>query len=177
MATRCGKSKRIPPHRRREPRPHGRTESGTRMQNRLFNPLTPYPTMQAIKSTTRDAIVDFFLDFRSYISEVFSSDTDAATLDWNSVGACIHYFGEDRTIQFRLWERSEGHLGLPDMTLIIIRISFRGTQDVIRAEMKAFIHWLKQTAKTHGFLHFADEDSQPLPTNQVPGCRIACIRL
>ena len=133
--------------------------------------------MQAIKSTTRDAIVDFFLDFRSYISEVFSSDTDAATLDWNSVGACIHYFGEDRTIQLRLWERSEGHLGLPDMTLIIIRISFRGTQDVIRAEMKAFIHWLKQTAKTHGFLHFADEDSQPLPTNQVPGCRIACIRL
>ena len=133
--------------------------------------------MQAIKSTTRDAIVDFFLDFRSDISEVFSSDTDAATLDWNSVGACIHYFGEDRTIQFRLWERSEGHLGIPDMTLIIICISFRGTQDVIRAEMKAFIHWLKQTVKTHGFLHFADEDCQPLPTGQVSGCRIACIRL
>ena len=117
------------------------------------------------------------LAFRSYISEVFSSDPDDATLDWNSVGACIHYFGEDRTIQFRLWERSEGHLGIPDMTLIIIRISFRGTQDVIHAEMKAFIHWLKQTAKTHGFLHFADEDCQPLASNQVPSCRIACIRL
>ncbi|WP_301757854.1 hypothetical protein [uncultured Muribaculum sp.] len=63
------------------------------------------------------------------------------------------------------------------MTLIIIRISFRGTQEVIRAEMKAFIHWLKQTAKTHGFLHFADEDCQPLATSQVPGYRIACIRL
>lgn len=108
---------------------------------------------------------------------MFGSDPDEATLDWNSVGACIHYFGKDRTIQFRLWERSEGHLGIPDMTLIIIHISFRGAQEVIHAEMKAFIHWLKQTAKGHGFRHFADEDSQPLPTNQVPGCRIACIRL
>lgn len=133
--------------------------------------------MQEIKSTTRDAIVDFFLDFRAYITEVFGSDPDDATLDWNSVGACIHYFGEDRTIQFRLWERSEGHLGIPDMTLIIIHISFRGTQKVIHAEMKAFIHWLKQTAKAHGFLHFADEDCQPLASNQVPSCRIACIRL
>lgn len=133
--------------------------------------------MQEIKPTPRDAIVDFFLDFRSYISEVFSSDPDEAILDWNSVGACIHYFGEDRTIQFRLWERSESHLGIPDMTLIIIRISFRGTQEVIHAEMKAFIHWLKQIAKAHGFLHFADEDCQPLPTSQVPGCRIGCIRL
>ena len=136
-----------------------------------------YPTMQEIKSSTHDAIVDFFLDFRAYITEVFGSDPDDATLDWNSVGACIHYFGEDRTIQFRLWERSEGHLGIPDMTLIIIRISFRGTHDVIRADMEAFIRWLKQTAKARGFLHFADEDCQPLTTNQVPGCRIACIRL
>lgn len=144
--------------------------------------------MQEIKFSTRDAIVDLFLDFRAYITEVFGSDRDDATLDWNSVGACIHYFGEDRTIQFRLREHSEGHLGIPDMTLIIIRISFRGTHDVIHAEMKAFIHWLKQTAKAHGLartshrlcfavLHFADEDCQPLASNQVPGCRIACIRL
>ena len=48
------------------------------------------------------------------------------------LGACIHYFGEDRAIQLRLWERSGGHLGIPDMTLIIIRISFRGAQEVIR---------------------------------------------
>ena len=133
--------------------------------------------MQEIKSSTHDAIVDFFLNFRSYISEVFGANPDDATLDWNSVGACIHYFGEDRAIQLRLWERSGGHLGIPDMTLIIIRISFRGKQEVIHAEMKAFIHWLKQTAKAHGFLHFAHEDCQPLPTSQVPGCRIACIRL
>lgn len=64
--------------------------------------------MQEIKSTTRDAIVDFFLDFLAYISEVFGGNPDNASLDWHSVGACIHYFGEGRTIQFRLWERSEG---------------------------------------------------------------------
>lgn len=143
----------------------------------MSNPLTPYLTMQEIKSTTRNAIVDFFIDFRTYISNVFGGDPDEATLDWNAVGACIHYFGEDRVIQFRLWERSEGHLGIPDMTLIVINISFREAQEVIHAEMKAFIHWLKQTAKVHGFCHFADEDCQPLATNQVPGCRIACIRL
>lgn len=54
--------------------------------------------MQEIESATRDAIVDIFLDFRAYISEVFGSNPDEATLDWNSVGACIHYLGEDRTI-------------------------------------------------------------------------------
>lgn len=133
--------------------------------------------MQEIKSTTRNAIVDFFIDFRTYITNVFGGDPDEASLDWNAVGACFHYFGNDRTIQFRLWERSEGHLGIPDMTLIVINISFQGTQEVIHAEMKAFIHWLKLTAKAHGFCHFADEDCQPLANNQVPGCRIACIRL
>ena len=38
--------------------------------------------MREIKSTTHNAIKDFFLDFRAYISEVFSSDPDEATLDW-----------------------------------------------------------------------------------------------
>lgn len=133
--------------------------------------------MHEIKSTPRNAIVDFFLDFRTYITNVFGEDPDEATLDWNVVGACIHYFGNDHTIQFHLWERSEGHLRIPDMTLIIINISFQGAQEVIHARMKALIHWLKQTTKSHGFCHFADEDSQLLATNQVPGCRIACIRL
>ena len=133
--------------------------------------------MQEIKSTTRDAIVDFFLDFRAYITEVFGSGPDDATLDWNSVGTCIHYFGEDRTIQFRLWERSEGHLGIPDMTLIVINISVRGIKETARSEMAAFVHWLQQTAKINGFIHFADENHGPLATDQVPGCRIACIRL
>ena len=77
------------------------------------------------------------MQFMNYMIENYSATPDQLMLDWNSVGACIHYFGKDCTIQFRLWERSEGHLGIPDMTLIIIRISFRGTQEVIRAEMTA----------------------------------------
>ena len=120
--------------------------------------------------------------------ENYSATPDQLMLDWNCVGATARYHGQNRAFEFRLWERFDGHLGMPDMTVIIIRISFRGTQGGIRAEMKAFIHWLKQTATTHGLartshrlcfavLHFADEDCQPLPTNQVPGCRIACIRL
>ncbi len=44
------------------------------------------------------------------------------------------------------------------MTLIVINISFQGAQEVIHAEMKAFIHWLKHPAKTHGFHQFADEE-------------------
>ena len=138
------------------------------MQSNSFNPISAGAQM---------SIKAFYHDFCNFIVENYSATPDQLTLDWNSVGSCIHYFGDDRTIQFRLWERSEGHLGIPDMTLIIIRISFRGTQEVIHAEMRAFIHWLKQTAKAHGFRHFADEDCQPLATTQVPGCRIACIRL
>lgn len=138
------------------------------MQSNSFNPIS---------AGAQTSIKAFYYDFCEFMVENYSATPDQLTLDWNSVGACIHYFGEDRTIQFRLWERSEGHLGIPDMTLIIIRISFRGTQEVIHTEMKAFIHWLKQTTKAHGFLHFADEDCQPLASNQVPGCCIACILL
>lgn len=130
-----------------------------------------------ISAGAQTSIKAFYHDFVNYMVENYSATTDQLMLDWNCVGATARYHGQNRAFEFRLWERSEGHLGIPDMTLIIIRISFRGTQEVIRAEMKAFIHWLKQTAKAHGFLHFADEDCQPLTTDQVPGCRIACIRL
>lgn len=138
------------------------------MQSNSFNPISAGAQM---------SIKAFYYDFCNFMAENYSANPDQLTLDWNCVGATARYHGQNRAFELRLWERSEGHLGIPDMTLIIIRISFRGTQDVIRAEMKAFIQWLKQTAKAHGFLHFADEECQPLPTNQVPGCRIACIRL
>lgn len=130
-----------------------------------------------ISAGAQTSIKAFYHDFVNYMVENYSATTDQLILDWNCVGATARYHGQNRAFEFRLWERSEGHLGIPDMTLIIIRISFRGTQEVIHAEMNAFIHWLKQTAKAHGFLHFADEDCQPLPTNQIPSCRIACIRL
>ena len=143
----------------------------------MFNPLTPYLTMKELKFSTRNAILDIFLDVRAYIADVFGGDSDDVTLDWNAVGACIHYFDNRRNIQFRLWERSEGHLGIPDMTLIIINISFRGTSNTVHSEMIAFVHWLQQTAKINGFLYFADENHGPLSTDQAPGCRIACYRL
>ena len=133
--------------------------------------------MQEIKSTTMNSITDLFLDFRNYVAENFGADPDEADIVWNCVGATIHYFDDTRTIQFRLWERSEGHRGIPDMTLIVININFRGKTEVIHPQMEAFTHWLADTARLHGFLHIADETQPPLAANQVPGCRIACLRL
>lgn len=133
--------------------------------------------MKELKFSTRNAILDIYLDVRAYIADVFGGTPDNVTLDWNAVGACIHYFDNRRNIQFRLWERSDGHLGIPDMTLIVINISFRGPADTIHSEMTAFVHWLQQTAKINGFRHFADENHGPLATDQVPGCRIACYRI
>ena len=53
----------------------------------------------------------------------------------NAVGACIHYYFDNRrNIQFRLWEHSESHLGIPDMTLIVINISFRGPADTVHSQ-------------------------------------------
>ena len=132
--------------------------------------------MKELKFSTRNAILDIFLDVRTYIADVFGGNPDDVSLDWNAVGACIHYFDNLRNIQFRLWERSDGHLGIPDMTLIVINISFRGPADTVHSEMTVFVHWLQQTAKINGFYHFADENHGPLPTDQVPGCRIACYR-
>jgi len=43
--------------------------------------------------------------------------------------------------------------------------------------MEDFTHWLADTARLYGFLHIADETQPPLAANQVPGCRIACLRL
>lgn len=63
------------------------------------------------------------------------------------------------------------------MTLIVINISFRGAADTVHTELTAFVHWLQQTAKINGFLHFADENHGPLATDQVPGCCIASYRL
>ncbi len=69
--------------------------------------------MQELTTSTMNSITDLFLDFRNYISEHFGTDSDAVDLRWNCVGATIHYFGESRTIQFHLWEHSDGHLGIP----------------------------------------------------------------
>ncbi len=51
----------------------------------MFNPLTPYLTMKELKFSTRNAILDIFLDVRAYIADVFGGDSDDVTLDWNAV--------------------------------------------------------------------------------------------
>ena len=58
--------------------------------------------------------MDIYFDVRAYVADVFGGNPEDVSLDWNAVGACIHYFDNRRNIQFRLWERSEGHLGIPD---------------------------------------------------------------
>lgn len=133
--------------------------------------------MQELKSSTMNSITDLFLDFRNYVAENFGAYPDDVDLSWNCVGATIHYFDAARTIQFRLWERSEGHRGIPDMTIIVININFRGKTTVIRPEMETFTRWLANTARLYGFLHIADENQPPLTVNQVPGCHIACLAL
>ena len=52
--------------------------------------------------------MDIYLDVRAYVADVFGGNPEDVSLDWNAVGACIHYFDNRRNIQFRLWERSEG---------------------------------------------------------------------
>lgn len=49
---------------------------------------------------------------------------DQLMLDWNSVGATARFIGNGCNIQYRLWERSEGHLNLPDMTMIVETVIF-----------------------------------------------------
>lgn len=133
--------------------------------------------MQEIKFSTHNAIRDIFLDLQAYVAEVFGGNPDDIMLNWNAVGACIHYFDADHVIQFRLWERSQGHLGIPDMTLIVINISFRGKQEEANANLNAFVRWLRLTARINGFRYLADENIAPLATDQVPGCQIACFPL
>lgn len=98
------------------------------MKANFFNPISAGAQMN---------IKAFYQDFVNYMAENYSATPDQLMLDWNCVGATTRYHGQKRTFEFRLWERSEGHLGIPGMSLIIIRISLRGTQEVIRAEMTA----------------------------------------
>ena len=118
--------------------------------------------------------MDIYLDVRAYIVDVFGGNPEDVSLDWNAVGGCIHYFDNRRNIQFRLWERSEDHLGIPDMTLIVVNISLRGIKETARSEMTAFLHWLQQTAKINGLARSSlrpasrSSTSPPRTTNTSP---------
>ena len=96
----------------------------------------------------------------------------------NCVGATARYHGQNRSFEFRLWERSDGHFGIPDMTVIVSVFYISGLAAKPQAEADAVSLWLRDAAKANGFRHIADESHGPTDApNQVPGCKIACLTL
>ncbi len=142
--------------------------------------------MTSISTLTERRIDDFYLDLRDYVALVFDGDPEEVSLDWNCVGATLSYRDDTHNIFIRLWERSEGHLNLHDMTMIVETVVFdrnHGSRsnpefaDRIRKEMNAFSKWLILTARICGFKYVADRNMPPIPDENVPGCPIACLPL
>ena len=142
--------------------------------------------MTSITTLTERRIDDFYLDLRDYVALVFYGDPEEVSLDWNCVGATLSYRDDTYNIFIRLWERSEDHLNLPDMTMIVETVIFDrklGTRhspdlaDRLQKEMNAFSKWLILTARICGFKYVADPNMTPIPGENVPGCSIACLPL
>lgn len=139
------------------------------MQSNSFN---------SISAGAQTCIKAFFHDFCNFMVENYSATPHQLMLDWNSVGATARYHGHTRIFEFRLWERSEGHLGIPDMTVIVSVFHISGLAAKPQAEADAVSLWLRDAAKTNGFRHIADgSDAAMDAPNQVPGCKIACLIL
>ena len=139
------------------------------MQATFSNPISAGAQM---------SIKAFYHDFCKYMVENYSATPYQLMLDWNSVGATARYHGHNRTFEFRLWERSEGHLGIPDMTVVVHVFYISGHVANPQAEADAVSIWLRDAAKANGFRHIADESHGPTDApNQVPGCKIACLTL
>ncbi|PNC94857.1 hypothetical protein CXT89_03850 [Akkermansia muciniphila] len=142
--------------------------------------------MTSISTLIERRIDDFYLDLRDYVALVFDGDPEEVAIDWNCVGATLSYRDDTHNIFLRLWERSEGHLNLPDMTMIVETVAFtrnhdtpryQETADRLRKEMTAFSKWLVLTARICGFKYIADPSQAPIPDANVPGCPIACLPL
>ena len=131
-----------------------------------------------ISAGAQTSIKAFYHDFVNYMVENYSATTDQLMLDWNCVGATARYHGQNRAFEFRLWERSDGHLGIPDMTVIVSVFHISGLVPNAESEAVAVSLWLRDTAKANGFRHIANPDEGPeAANNQVPGCKIACLTL
>lgn len=131
-----------------------------------------------ISAGAQTSIKAFYHDFVNYMVENYSATPDQLMLDWNCVGATARYHGQNRAFEFRLWERSEGYLGIPDMTVIVsvFYISRLATNPQVEADAVSL--WLRDAAETNGFRHIADESHAPMDApNQAPGCKIACLTL
>lgn len=110
--------------------------------------------------------------FVNYMVENYSATPDQLTLDWNCVGATTRYHGQNRAFECRLWERSDGHLGIPDMTVIVSVFHISGLTAKPQAEADAVSLWLRDAAKANGFRHIADESHGPTDApNQVPDAK------
>lgn len=106
--------------------------------------------------------------FVNYMAENYSATPHQLMLDWNSVGATARYHGHNRTFEFRLWERSEGHLGIPDMTVIVSVFYISGLVTNAQAEADAVSLWLRDAAKANGFRHIATKTASPSPPAKSP---------
>lgn len=139
------------------------------MQSNSFNPIS---------AGAQTSIKAFYYDFCEFMVENYSAIPDQLTLDWNCVGATARYHGQNWAFEFRLWEHSNGHLGIPDMTVIVSVFHISGLVAKPQAEADAVSLWLRDAAKANGFRHIADESHVPTDApNQVPGCKIACLTL
>ena len=120
----------------------------------------------------------FYYDFCEFMVENYSATSDQLTLDWNCVGATARYHGQSRAFEFRLWEHSNGHLGIPDMTVIVSVFYISGLVANAQAEANAVSLWIRDATKANGFRHIAYESRAPTDApNRVPGCKIACLTL
>lgn len=127
-----------------------------------------------ISADAQKSIKAFFYDFCMYMEENYCASPNQLMLDWNSVGATARFIGNGHNIQYRLWERSNGYLGIPGMTLIVHVFSVADSMENVLALCK----WTGEAAKANGFRHIADPDRQPEEAdNQVTECQIACLTL
>lgn len=139
------------------------------MQSNSFNPISAGAQM---------SIKAFYHDFVNYMAENYSATPDQLMLDWNCVGATARYHGQNRAFEFRLWEHSNGHLGIPDMSVIVHVFYISGHLANPQGEADTVSLWLRDAAKTNGFRHIADESDAAMDApNQIPGCKIACLTL
>lgn len=96
-----------------------------------------------ISAGAQMSIKAFYHDFCNFMAENYSATPDQLMLDWNSVGATARYHGHNRTFEFRLWERSEGHLRIPDMSVIVYVFHIDREVPDAQAEADAITLWLQ----------------------------------
>lgn len=93
-----------------------------------------------ISAGAQMSIKAFYHDFVNYMAENYSATPHQLMLDWNSVGATARYHGHTHIFEFRLWERSEGHLGIPDMTVIVSVFHISGSRRNLRQKPMPYLY-------------------------------------